>query len=216
MPDIQGKKVLITAGPTHEAIDPVRYIGNRSTGKMGIAIAEAAAENGALVTLICGPSNVPTSDRINRIDVQSAQEMFEATMAEELNNDVLILSAAVADYRPKHVADSKIKKSDTNLSIELEPTPDILASLGAIKKSNQLLVGFALETDNEAENAKSKLIRKNCDMIVLNSLKDSGAGFGHDTNKVSILDRHNNITTFELKSKAEVANDILQAIIDYK
>jgi len=216
MPDIQGKKILITAGPTHEAIDPVRYIGNRSTGKMGIAIAEAAAENGALVTLVCGPSNVTSSDRINRIDVQSAQEMFEATMAEELNNDVLILSAAVADYRPKNVADSKIKKSDSNLSIELEPTPDILASLGAIKKSNQLLVGFALETDNEAENAKSKLIRKNCDMIVLNSLKDSGAGFGHDTNKVSILDRHNNITTFELKSKAEVAKDILQAIIDYK
>lgn len=216
MPDIEGKKVLITAGPTHEAIDPVRYIGNRSTGKMGIAIAEAAAENGAIVTLICGPSNVKSSDRINRIDVQSAQEMFEATIAEELKNDVLILSAAVADYRPKYVADSKIKKSDTNLSIELEPTPDILASLGAIKKNNQLLVGFALETDNEAENAKSKLVRKNCDMIVLNSLNDSGAGFGHDTNKVSILDRHNNITTFELKSKAEVAKDILQAIIDYK
>lgn len=216
MPNLQGKKVLITAGPTHEAIDPVRYIGNRSTGKMGIAIAEAAAENGAEVTLICGPSIVQSSGKINRINVQSAQEMFEATMTEELTNDVLILSAAVADYRPKKIANSKIKKSDSNLSIELEPTPDILASLGAIKKKNQLLIGFALETDNEAENAKSKLIRKNCDMIVLNSLNDSGAGFGHDTNKVSILDRHNNITTFELKSKAEVANDILQAIIDYK
>jgi phosphopantothenoylcysteine decarboxylase/phosphopantothenate--cysteine ligase len=183
---------------------------------MGIAIAEAAAENGAEVTLICGPSIVQSSGKINRINVQSAQEMFEATMTEELTNDVLILSAAVADYRPKKIANSKIKKSDSNLSIELEPTPDILASLGAIKKKNQLLIGFALETDNEAENAKSKLIRKNCDMIVLNSLNDSGAGFGHDTNKVSILDRHNNITTFELKSKAEVANDILQAIIDYK
>jgi phosphopantothenoylcysteine decarboxylase/phosphopantothenate--cysteine ligase len=216
MPNLQGKKVLITAGPTHEAIDPVRYIGNRSTGKMGIAIAEAAAENGAEVTLICGPSIVQSSGKINRINVQSAQEMFEATMTEELTNDVLILSAAVADYRPKNIANSKIKKIDSNLSIELEPTPDILASLGAIKKKNQLLIGFALETDNEAENAKSKLIRKNCDMIVLNSLNDSGAGFGHDTNKVSILDRHNNITTFELKSKAEVANDILQAIIDYK
>jgi phosphopantothenoylcysteine decarboxylase/phosphopantothenate--cysteine ligase len=216
MPNLQGKKVLITAGPTHEAIDPVRYIGNRSTGKMGIAIAEAASENGAEVTLVCGPSIVQSSRKINRINVQSAQEMFEATMTEELTNDVLILSAAVADYRPKKIANSKIKKSDSNLSIELEPTPDILASLGAIKKKNQLLIGFALETDNEAENAKSKLIRKNCDMIVLNSLNDSGAGFGHDTNKVSILDRHNNITTFELKSKAEVANDILQAIIDYK
>jgi phosphopantothenoylcysteine decarboxylase/phosphopantothenate--cysteine ligase len=216
MPNLQGKKVLITAGPTHEAIDPVRYIGNRSTGKMGIAIAEAAAENGAEVTLICGPSIVQSSGKINRINVQSAQEMFEATMTEELTNDVLILSAAVADYRPKKIANSKIKKSDSNLSIELEPTPDILASLGAIKKKNQLLIGFALETDNEVKNAKSKLIRKNCDMIVLNSLNDLGAGFGHDTNKVSILDRHNNITTFELKSKAEVANDILQAIIDYK
>jgi phosphopantothenoylcysteine decarboxylase/phosphopantothenate--cysteine ligase len=216
MPNLQGKKVLITAGPTHEAIDPVRYIGNRSTGKMGIAIAEAASENGAEVTLVCGPSIVQSSRKINRINVQSAQEMFEATMTEELTNDVLILSAAVADYRPKNIANSKIKKIDFNLSIELEPTPDILASLGAIKKKNQLLIGFALETDNEVKNAKSKLIRKNCDMIVLNSLNDSGAGFGHDTNKVSILDRHNNITTFELKSKAEVANDILQAIIDYK
>lgn len=216
MPDIQGKRVLITAGPTHEAIDPVRYIGNRSSGKMGIAIAESAAEKGAEVTLICGPSNVESSERIKRIDVQSAQEMFEAVMAEKLKQDVLILSAAVADYRPKTVANSKIKKKDSALAIELEPTPDILASLGAIKNSDQLLIGFALETDNEEENAKSKLIRKNCDMIVLNSLRDQGAGFGHDTNKVSILDRHNNITTFELKSKAEVAKDILQAIIDYK
>ena len=216
MPDLSGKKVLITAGPTHEAIDPVRFIGNHSTGKMGIALAEEALKNGAQVTLVCGPSQVPSSNEISRVNVTSAQEMFDAVMEKQLGSNILILSAAVADYRPKNVAENKIKKKDTSLSIELEPTPDILASLGAIKKDSQVLVGFALETNDEEENAKSKLVRKNCDMIVLNSLQDAGAGFGHDTNKVSILDRHNNITTFELKSKADVAKDILRAIIDYK
>lgn len=216
MPDLKGKKVLITAGPTHEPIDPVRFIGNHSSGKMGIAIAEEALAIGAEVTLICGPSNVKSSSKIKRINVQSAQNMFDAVMQLQETQDVLILSAAVADYRPKIVAENKIKKSDTKLTIELESTPDILASLGQQKRQNQLLVGFALETNNELENAKGKLVKKNCDLLVLNSLQDAGAGFGHDTNKVSILDRHNNIATFELKSKAEVAKDILRTIIAFK
>lgn len=216
MPELEGKRVLITAGPTQEPIDPVRYIGNRSTGKMGIAIAEAAAQQGALVTLVCGPSSVESSDSIKRINVKTAQEMFDAVMEIESEKDVLILSAAVADYRPKIVADTKIKKKDNGLMIELESTPDILATLGTRKKAGQVLVGFALETDNELENAIDKLNRKNCDLLVLNSLQNEGAGFGHDTNRVSILDRHNNISNFELKSKAEVAKDILQAITDYK
>jgi len=216
MPELNGKKVLITAGPTQEAIDPVRYIGNRSTGKMGIAIAEASMQSGAEVTLICGPSSVASSSAIKRIDVRSAQEMYDAVMKAQAEQDILILSAAVADYRPKNVAASKIKKKNQQLVIELEPTPDILASLGKLKNTSQFLVGFALETDDELENAQKKLANKNCDMIVLNSLQDAGAGFGHDTNKVRILDRHNNISTFELKSKAEVAKDILQIIKDYK
>ncbi len=216
MPEINGKKVLITAGPTHEPIDPVRFISNHSSGKMGIAIAEAALMAGAEVTLICGPSHIQSSNGVRRINVQSAQNMYDAVVAEQADHDVLILSAAVADYRPRTVADNKIKKQSTELTIELEPTPDILASLGKMKRADQLLVGFALETENELENAKGKLSRKNCDLIVLNSLQDPGAGFGHDTNKVSILDRHNNISTFELKSKAEVATDILRTIIAFK
>lgn len=216
MPELEGKRVLITAGPTQEPIDPVRYIGNRSTGKMGIAIAEAAARQGALVTLVCGPSSVESSDSVKRINVKTAQEMFDVVMEIESEQDVLILSAAVADYRPKIVADTKIKKKDNGLTIELESTPDILATLGTRKTANQVLVGFALETDNELENAIDKLNRKNCDLLVLNSLQNEGAGFGHDTNRVLILDRHNNISNFELKSKAEVAKDILQAITDYK
>lgn len=216
MPSVKGKKVLITAGPTYEPIDPVRFIGNRSSGKMGIAIAETMQKAGAEVTLVCGPSNIKSSESINRIDVQTAQEMFDEVMKHQSNSDILILSAAVADYRPKTVANAKIKKKDSSLTIELEPTPDILATLGKQKTPGQLLVGFALETNNELENAKSKLKRKNCDLIVLNSLQDAGAGFSHDTNKVRILDRHNNISTFELKSKTEVAEDILQTIINYK
>ena len=215
MPELAGKKVLITAGPTHEPIDPVRFIGNHSSGKMGIAIAEEMARNGAEVTLVCGPSKVESSESIRRIDVQSAQDMFDAVMDHAAAQDIMILSAAVADYRPKNVASEKIKKKDARLVIELEPTPDILASLGKRKTSTQLLVGFALETENELENAKDKLHRKNCDMIILNSLKDSGAGFGHDTNQVTIIDQHDNISTFDLKSKTAVAKDILQAIRDY-
>lgn len=216
MPDLKGKKVLITAGPTHEPIDPVRFIGNHSSGKMGIAIAEEALAIGAEVTLVCGPSTINSSSDIKRINVQSAQNMFDAVMALQAEQDVMILAAAVADYRPKKVAKSKIKKADSKLTIELEPTQDILATLGQLKQANQLLVGFALETDNELENAQGKLMKKNCDLLVLNSLQDAGAGFGHNTNKVSILDRHNNIANFELKSKAEVAKDILSTIIAFK
>ena len=215
MPEVKGKYVLITAGPTHEPIDPVRFIGNRSSGKMGVAIAEELSASGAQVTLVCGPSNVKSSNSISRVNVQTAQEMFDEVMRLQQNCDILIMSAAVADYRPKLVAGQKIKKKEQTLSIELEPTQDILASLGKVKRENQVLVGFALETENGEENAKLKLNKKNCDLLVLNSLQDAGAGFGHDTNKVSILDRHNNIATFELKSKAAVAKDILQAIIDY-
>lgn len=216
MPELRGKKVLITAGPTYEAIDPVRFIGNHSSGKMGIAIAEVAAENGAEVTLICGPSHVKCSKNIHRVDIISAQEMFDKVMKRMTDQDILICAAAVADYRPKHVAENKMKKKDVSLTIELEPTPDILATLGATKRKDQILVGFALETDNELENAKSKLKNKNCDLLILNSLQHKGAGFGHDTNRVSILDRHNNISTFELKSKTAVADDILHAIIAIK
>lgn len=216
MLELKGKKVLITAGPTHEPIDPVRFIGNHSSGKMGIAIAEAASELGAEVTLICGPSSVRSSSNISRIDVRSAQDMFDAVMLKLETANVVICSAAVADYRPKVAADQKIKKKDAQLTIELEPTPDILATVGKRKRADQLLVGFALETENAIENARQKLHKKNCDLLVLNTLQDAGAGFAYDTNKVSILDRHNNITTFELKSKAEVAVDLLCAIIAFK
>ena len=215
MPKVLGKKVLITAGPTYEAIDPVRFIGNHSSGKMGIAIAEEMTRNGAAVTLICGPSQVESSDSITRINVRSAQDMFNAVIAYAGTQDILILSAAVADYRPKKVASEKIKKKDASMVIELEPTPDILSSLGKQKSDAQLLVGFALETENELTNAQQKLKRKNCNMIVLNSLKHDGAGFGHDTNKVTIIDDRDNIDTFGLKSKTAVAKDILNAILNY-
>ena len=186
MPEIAGKKVLITAGPTYESIDPVRFIGNHSSGKMGICIAEEMTKQGAEVTLVCGPSEVKSSNRIKRIDVQSAQNMFDTVMQCFEEQDILILSAAVADYRPKTIANEKIKKKDAGLVIELEPTPDILATLGKRKTEKQLLVGFALETENELENAKQKLKRKNCNLIILNSLKHQGAGFGHDTNQITI------------------------------
>lgn len=216
MLDLKGKKVLVTAGPTHEPIDPVRFIGNHSSGKMGIAIAEEASKLGAKVTLVCGPSSISSSSNIRRINVVSAQEMFDTVMLELEPSDIVVCSAAVADYRPKVVAHQKIKKKDAKLTIELEPTPDILATVGKRKRMDQLLVGFALETENALENATLKLKNKNCDLMVLNTLQDPGAGFSYDTNKVSILDRHNNITTFELKSKAEVAVDLLRAIIAFK
>ncbi|HKL40341.1 MAG TPA: bifunctional phosphopantothenoylcysteine decarboxylase/phosphopantothenate--cysteine ligase CoaBC, partial [Cryomorphaceae bacterium] len=205
-----GKKVLITAGPTQEPIDPVRYIGNRSSGKMGYAIAEAAASMGAEVTLVSGPVRINSPKGVNVIDVQTAQEMYEATLPLFGSCDVAILSAAVADYRPAKVADQKMKKSTEDLTIGLEPTPDILKSLGE-KKLNQILVGFALETNNALANAKGKLEKKKCDLIVLNTLNDKSAGFGFDTNKVTFV-MGNKSQESELKSKREIAVDLLHFI----
>ncbi|WKD87036.1 Coenzyme A biosynthesis bifunctional protein CoaBC [Polaribacter huanghezhanensis] len=210
---LKGKKVLITAGPTYEAIDPVRFIGNHSSGKMGFEIAKAAANLGAEVVLISGPSSQQVQHSlINRINVTSAQEMYDAVHKEFTSVAIAILSAAVADYKPKNVAIQKIKKTANSLEIQLAPTKDILASLGAIKKQ-QFLVGFALETTNEIENAKGKLQRKNLDMIVLNSLQDKGAGFAKSTNKVTIIDADLTETPFELKLKSEAANDIMNHIL---
>lgn len=204
-----GKKILITAGPTHEALDPVRYIGNRSTGKMGFALAQIASEMGAEVTLVAGPVSLKSSNSsVNRIDVISAKDMFEAVTNEFSNQDVVIMAAAIADYTPLNYSDSKIKKKEGDLSISLKRTTDILAHLGE-NKTNQTLVGFALETNNELENAKGKMERKKLDFIILNSLNDKGAGFAGDTNKISIIDANNKVTQFELKSKFEVAADIL-------
>jgi len=213
---LEGKKILISAGPTHEAIDPVRFIGNHSSGKMGFAIAEEAAVLGAEVELICGPTSI-TIDivGVTVVNVTSAQEMYDACVKRYATADVAIMAAAVADYRPKNIADKKIKKENqtNNLVIELEKTPDILKSLGE-QKQHQLLVGFALETDNEEANAKLKMEKKNLDFIVLNSLRDKGAGFSTDTNRITILDKHNNILNFELKSKQKVALDILHKVIE--
>jgi phosphopantothenoylcysteine decarboxylase/phosphopantothenate--cysteine ligase len=212
MSKLQGKTVLVTAGPTYEAIDPVRFIGNHSSGKMGIMIAEEAARQGSHVTLVCGPSAVKSSANIARKDVTSAQEMYDCTVPLFKDADIAILCAAVADYRPKNIAVQKIKKANSSLIIELEPTPDILAELGRRKISTQFLVGFALETENGLENAKEKMKRKNCDMIVLNSLSDEGAGFGHDTNRVTLLHKQGNIATFGLRTKAQVACDVLEFV----
>jgi len=210
---LRNKKVLITAGPTYEAIDPVRFIGNHSSGKMGFAIAKEAANLGGQVILISGPSHQQIQhSSVRRIDVKSAEEMYNAAHEYFKEADIAILSAAVADYKPKNVAHQKIKKKDAALQIELTPTKDILASLGAIK-NNQFLVGFALETNNELENAKGKLKRKNLDMIVLNSLQDKGAGFATDTNKITLIDRDLGKKEFDLKSKTEVAKDIMNEIL---
>ncbi len=209
---LKDKKFVITAGPTYEAIDPVRYIGNHSSGKMGFEIAKTAANLGAEVRLISGPTHEKVNnDLISVIPVTTAEGMYQATLKEFDSADVAILSAAVSDYKPENVSKTKIKKSDRALTIQLVKTKDILASLGKIKK-DQFLVGFALETDNEVENAKSKLFNKNLDLIVLNSLNDQGAGFAVDTNKVTFIDKLNNITKFELKSKEEVAKDLLNVI----
>ena len=210
---LKQKKVLITAGPTYEAIDPVRFIGNHSSGKMGFALAKEAANLGAEVILISGPSHQQIKHSlIHRIDVTTAQEMYQEVHKYFDTVDIAILSAAVADYKPKNVASQKIKKKDATLTIELAPTKDILASLGAIKK-HQFLVGFALETNNEVENAQRKLKRKNLDVIVLNSLQDKGAGFATNTNKITIIDKYFSQKLFELKSKDEVAKDIMNEII---
>ena len=210
---LHGKKFLITAGPTFEAIDPVRFIGNHSSGKMGFALAHVAADLGAEVTLITGPVHLQTErDSIHTIPVTSAEEMYENVHEHYEECDVAILSAAVADFRPKAIADNKIKKKDGSLSIELVKTKDILQSLGAAK-SDKYLVGFALETENEIENAKTKLKKKNLDLIVLNSLNDKGAGFRSDTNKVTLIDKDNKMLSFEVKPKKDVALDIVQFII---
>ncbi|GAB4031100.1 bifunctional phosphopantothenoylcysteine decarboxylase/phosphopantothenate--cysteine ligase CoaBC [Spirosoma jeollabukense] len=210
-----GKKVLITAGPTQESIDPVRYISNHSTGKMGYALARAFAKASADVTLVSGPTALPVPDpSIRRIDVRSAQEMFEATQAVFADVDIAVWSAAVADYTPAYPADRKIKKKETTFAIELTKTTDIAATLGAQKRRGQLIMGFALETDNEHENALKKLYAKNLDWIVLNSLRDAGAGFGHDTNKITVIDKDEQTHEFALKSKEDVAQDLVMLIGD--
>ena len=210
------KHVVITAGPTFEALDPVRFIGNHSSGKMGICIAEEAAERGAKVTLILGPSKLSTNHPdIETINVKSAQDMYEAAVEQYPTADATVMAAAVADYRPKTISAQKIKKKDGEMFIELERTKDIAAELGKQKRKNQLNIGFALETQNEMKNAQKKLIKKNFDFIVLNSLNDKGAGFKHDTNKITIVDRDNNIQEFELKPKQAVASDILDKIESY-
>ncbi len=209
------KKVLVTAGPTHEAIDAVRFIGNHSTGKMGFALARLAAELGAETTLIAGPVQLPLPHpAVKRINVTTASEMHTACHAIASEQSIIVMAAAVADYRPSQSFDYKLKKSSDALAIALEPTEDILKALGASKSKNQLLIGFALETNDELVNAKGKLERKNLDLIVLNSLRDEGAGFGHDTNKITILDRNNKTSTSELKSKSEIARDIWQKILE--
>ncbi len=210
---LKGKKILITAGPTYEAIDPVRFIGNHSSGLMGFELAKAAAKLGAEVILISGPSHLTIShDLVTLIRVVSATEMYDEVHKHYSSVTIAIAAAAVADYRPKTVAEQKIKKSASDFSIDLIKNKDILLSMGELKK-DQFIVGFALETENEEENAKGKLKKKNLDAIVLNSLNDTGAGFGKKTNKISFIDKNSTIKTFELKTKTEVALDIMNEII---
>ena len=210
---LTGKKALVTAGPTYEAIDPVRFIGNHSSGKMGFAIAEALAQEGALVDLVVGPTHEQTNQvGITLHPVTSAEEMFNECHKLFPSSDITVLSAAVADYKPLRTADQKIKKSEDNLMLELTKTRDIASELGKMKKNRQIIVGFALETENEKINAEKKLKSKNFDFIVLNSLNHSGAGFGHDTNKVEIIGK-NGAREFPLKTKKEVARDIVRTIL---
>jgi phosphopantothenoylcysteine decarboxylase / phosphopantothenate---cysteine ligase len=211
--DFRGKKVLVTAGPTFEKIDAVRYIGNFSSGKMGFALAKAAASRGADVTLVTGPTTLEIRhSRIKRIDINSAEEMLSECLAFFPKSDITIMSAAVADYTISHPFESKIKKKQNSLSLDLVLTTDILKRLGVMKRKNQLLVGFSLESDNEIANASLKLKSKNLDMIVMNSLNDEGAGFGHNTNKVTIISKKNKLIHGQLKDKTEIADDILDAI----
>jgi len=210
---LSSKKVLITAGPTLEPIDPVRYISNFSTGKMGIALAEESARRGAEVILIKGPTSLkPAGEKVKMIEVTTAAEMYEACAQYFMESDVIIFAAAVADYTPKYPAKEKIKKKEDDFMLQLTKTKDIALELGKVKKNGQITIGFALETDNEMPNAISKLEKKNLDAIVLNSLQDEGAGFRHDTNKVTIVDKSGNVVKFDLKSKTEVAADILDYI----
>lgn len=209
---LSGKKVLITAGPTYEAIDPVRFIGNFSTGKMGTALATVFRDRGAKVTLVAGPMSAEPPSGIEVINVVSAQEMYDACMQHFSDCDIAVLAAAVADYRPDTTATQKIKKQHNEMNIQLTQTTDILKSLGELKRDNQILVGFALETTDEESNAKQKLISKKADFIVLNSLRDEGAGFGGNTNKITIFGKDRSSKAFELKSKAAVAADIVNTI----
>lgn len=212
--DLAGKKILITAGPTYEPIDPVRFVGNRSSGRMGVAIADAAARRGAFVTLILGPSKLsPSEPAVETIRVETAQQMYEQALRCFPAADAAIMAAAVADYRPAEAADEKIKKSGEEMNLRLVKNPDIAAALGRDKQAGQIIIGFALETNNEAANAREKLLKKNMDCIVLNSLRDTGAGFDVPTNRVSLLFRDNNTLHFELKHKDAVAEDILDAAV---
>lgn len=211
--ELAGKKVLITAGPTYEQIDPVRFIGNYSSGKMGVAIAAEMQNRGALVTLVLGPSNIDVNNGIKLVRVKTADEMFNACQEVFPKTDIAVMSAAVADYKAVHTAREKIKKTEDNFTVELTKTKDILKALGSLKKNGQILAGFALETNNEKENALKKLSSKNADLIILNSLQDAGAGFGYDTNKITIFDKSGNEYAFEMKSKNEVAADIVNIII---
>ncbi len=210
---LTGKKALVTAGPTHEALDPVRFIGNNSSGKMGYAIAEELASKGAEVVLISGPAHLTaTHANIKLMRITTAEEMYQACISNFDTCDIAVLSAAVADYKPATRADQKIKKSGLSINLELVKTRDIAEELGKLK-IKQFVVGFALETENEKINAQKKIASKNFDLIVLNSLNDVGAGFGHDTNKITIIDKKNQATEFILKSKKEVAADIVDAIL---
>lgn len=213
---LKGKQALVSAGPTYEAIDPVRFIGNHSSGKTGYAIASALETLGAKVTLVTGPTALPTPVNVTRHDIVSAHDMLAACSSYFDTADIIVMSAAVADYTPIEVAPQKIKKKTENLQIELKKTVDILATLGARKTAKQTLIGFALETNNELQNAQDKLVRKNLDYIVLNSMQDKGAGFASDTNKITIITQKGEIKLFELKSKQEVAKDICAVIVAHQ
>lgn len=213
--DLIGKKIMVTAGPTQEALDPVRYITNHSTGKMGYAIAKVAACRGAEVILISGPVNIPVPNHVKLIKIISAKDMFEVVKKEVNNCDIIIKTAAVADYKPKNYADDKIKKKSDELSIELEKTEDILKYLGENKKEGQILVGFSMETTNVIENSKAKLVKKNLDMVVANNLKDKGAGFGTDTNLVTLITKKEN-KSLPLMSKEKVSDEIFNIILSWK
>jgi phosphopantothenoylcysteine decarboxylase/phosphopantothenate--cysteine ligase len=212
---LTGFHALVTAGPTYENLDPVRFIGNYSSGKMGFAIARCLAENGAKVTLVSGPTHLQVlHPNITRENVTSAEEMFQACMNHAASQEIIVMSAAVADYKPEQIAQQKIKKKDLIFLLKLNKTKDILKEMGAMKKKGQILVGFALETNDELKNAQEKLKNKNLDFVVLNSLKDEGAGFKSDNNKITIIDKKNNVTEFPLKSKDAVAADIVNKIIE--
>lgn len=213
-PVARSKRVLITAGPTVEPLDPVRFISNRSSGKMGYAIAEAFAAAGAHVTLVSGPTHLKASSpNIRTIAVETANQMFNTAKEHFEANDLIIFAAAVADYTPKYVAEQKIKKQGDSMTLDLSKTTDIAGTLGAMKRPGQTIIGFALETENELNHAEDKLVRKNFDYIVLNSLNDPGAGFAHDTNKITVIDKDKNVQQFDLKSKEEVAQDILNIVL---